>query len=389
MGNTFELGTSQQIFEFRGVDKFYFAEVTQDDADGYVTGTPVHIPVQEIGKSTDSASEAHYYDNKAMIVVNSESADTITLTIAPPSLDKLAQLIGKSFDATTGMLVDSPRQNKYYAIMYRTKGTDGGYRYVSRLKGQFNIPEETFQTENDGTDTNNTQITFTGIYTEHEFAKGVYDGSNWSPAGVKGIVVDARYGLADVSNFFDAIQTPDSIQVAPEPTGDIPVTGVSVTPTAGSVTVAQTLTLTASVAPADATNKAVTWSSSSDSIATVSDEGVVTGVAEGDATITVTTEDGGFTATCNVTVEAATVAVTGVTVSPTSDSITVGETLTLTATVAPENATNKAVTWSTSEATVATVEDGVVTGVSAGNATITVTTEDGGFTATCDVTVTS
>ena len=163
---------------------------------------------------------------------------------------------------------------------------------------------------------------------------------------------------------------------------------MSVVPTAGSVTVGQTLTITASVAPADATNKAVTWSSSSDSIATVED-GVVTGVAEGDATITVTTEDGGFTATCDVTVEAATVAVTGVSVSPTSDSITIGEDLTLTATVEPENATNKTVTWSSSEATVATVEDGVVTGVSAGNATITVTTEDGGFTATCDVTVTS
>ena len=75
--------------------------------------------------------------------------------------------------------------------------------------------------------------------------------------------------------------------------------------------------------------------------------------------------------------------------SPTSDSIAVSETLTLTATVAPENATNKAVTWSTSEATVATVEDGVVTGVSAGTATITVTTVDGNFTDTCEVTVTS
>ena len=93
--------TYQQIFEFRGVDKFYFAEVTQDDANGYVCGTPIHIPVQEVGKATDSASEAHYYDNKAMIVVNSESADTITLTLAPPALDELAKLIGKSFDATT------------------------------------------------------------------------------------------------------------------------------------------------------------------------------------------------------------------------------------------------------------------------------------------------
>lgn len=205
--------TSQQIFEFRGVDNFYFAEVTKDDSTGYTCATPIHIPVQEIGKTTDSSSEAHYYDNKAMIVVNSESADTITLTLAPPALDKLATLIGKSFDAATGMMVDSPRQNKYFAIMYRTKGTDGGYRYVSRLKGQFNIPEETYQTENDGTDTNNTQIEFTGIYTEHEFTKGVYDGSTWSKSGAKGIVVDARYGLADVSTFFESVQTPDTITV--------------------------------------------------------------------------------------------------------------------------------------------------------------------------------
>ena len=372
--------TSQQIFEFRGVDKFYFAEVTKDDATGYETATPIHIPVQEIGKSTDSASEAHYYDNKAMIVVNSESADTIVLTIAPPALDKLAQLIGKSFDETTGMMVDSPRQNKYFAITYRTKGTDGGYRYVTRLKGQFNIPEETYQTENDGTDTNNTQITFTGIYTEYEFNKGVYDGTKWSKAGAKGIVVDARYGLADISTFFDAIQTPDSIQVAP-----IPVTGVTVSPTTGSIAVSETLTLTATVAPEDATNKAVTWSSSDDSIATVVD-GVVTGVAAGNATITVTTVDGSFTATCEITV---TTPVTGVTVSPTSDSIAVSETLTLTATVAPEDATNKAVTWSSSDDLIATVEDGVVTGVAAGDATITVTTVDGGFTATCEITVTT
>ena len=143
---------TQQTFEFRGVDKFYFAEVLKDDETGYECGTPVHIPVQEIGKSTDSASEAHYYDNKAMIVVNSESADTITLVVAPPALEKLAKLTGKSFDPTTGMMVDSPKNNKYFAIMYRTKGTDGNYRYVSRLKGQFGIPEETVATENDGTD---------------------------------------------------------------------------------------------------------------------------------------------------------------------------------------------------------------------------------------------
>lgn len=202
------------VFEFRGVDNFYFAEVLKDDANDYICGVPIHIPVQEIGKTTDSSSEAHYYDNKAMIVVNSESADTITLTIAPPDLKDLATIIGKSFDTTTGMMVDSPRQNKYFAIMYRTKGTDGKYRYVSRLKGQFNIPDETFATENDGTDTNNTEIEFTGIYTEHEFTKGMYVNGSWEASGVKGIVVDTRYGLANVSNFFTSVQTPDTVAIS-------------------------------------------------------------------------------------------------------------------------------------------------------------------------------
>ena len=291
--------TSQQIFEFRGVDNFYFAEITEDDANGYTCGTPIHIPVQEVGKAVDAASEAHYYDNKAMIVVNSESADTITLVLAPPALDKLAKLIGKSFDPTTGMMVDSPRQNKYFAIMYRTKGTDGGYRYVSRLKGQFNIPEETVQTENDGTDTSNTSIEFTGIYTEHEFNKGIYDGTSWQKAGVKGIVVDARYGLADVSNFFSAIQTPDSIQpIAPAPE----VTGIGVTPSTLNLTVDDTARLVATLAPEGATGT-VTWSvTSGDTYASVDEDGIVTALGEGTATITATCET--FTDTCTVTITA-------------------------------------------------------------------------------------
>jgi phi13 family phage major tail protein len=291
------MDTSQQIFEFRGVDNFYFAEVTKDDETGYTCGTPVHIPVQEVGKATDSSSEAHYYDNKAMIVVNSESADTITLVIAPPALDKLAALTGKSFDATTGMMVDSPRTNKYYAIMYRTKGTDGGYRYVSRLKGQFNIPDETSATEDDGTDTNNTSIEFTGIYTEHEFTKGKYNGSTWEKAGVKGIVVDARYGLADVSNFFSSVQTPDTIQASNPPA----VTGIGVAPSSLTLVEGDTAQLEATLFPAGATGT-ITWSSSADTYAEVDEDGVVTAIAEGSATITATCS--GKTDTCSVTVTA-------------------------------------------------------------------------------------
>lgn len=199
-------------FEFRGVDQFHIAKVTKDDKTGYVTDTPVYFqPVSEIGKSTDSSSEAHYYDNKALIIVTSESADSIQITMTVPTLKQLAELTGKSFDATTGMYVDGERRNDYYAISYRTKGTDGKYRYVSRLKGVFSIPEETVATENDGTDTNNIQVTFTGIYTNYEFNKGKYINGAWQKGSAKGIVVDERYNLVDFSTFFDEVKTPDNV----------------------------------------------------------------------------------------------------------------------------------------------------------------------------------
>lgn len=288
---------AQQVFEFRGVDNLYVAEVIKDDGTGYECSSPIHLaPVAEIGKTTDSASEAHYYDNKAMIVINSESADTITITMAPPELAKLAMIIGKSFDANTGMMVDSPRQNKYFAIMYRTKGTDGQYRYVSRLKGQFTIPEETAATENDGTDANNTSVTFTGIYTEYEFNKGIYNGSSWEKSGAKGIVVDTRYAAANVANFFGQVQTPDTI------TGGS-VTGIAVVPSTLSLTAGDTAQLQAILYPSGTTGT-VTWTSSNDDYATVTTAGLVEGVAAGTATITATCS--GKTDTCTVSVSAAT-----------------------------------------------------------------------------------
>jgi len=289
------------VFEFRGVDNLFFAEVLQDDENGFVCETPVKLaPVAEVGKTTDSSSEAHYYDNKAMIVINSEGADTITITVAPPELSIMAKLTGRTFDPVTGMLVDNVRENKYFAIMYRTKGTDGKYRYVSRLKGQFGIPDETSATENDGTDTNNIQLTFTGIYTEYEFTKGRYNTqtSTWEKGSAKGVVVDTRYGLADVSSFFGAVQTPDTVSAS----GTVNVTGVTLTPSTAALEVAEELQLTAVVAPASATDKTVSYVSDDTGVATVTAGGKVKGIAAGSAIITVTTTDGSFTDICAVTV---------------------------------------------------------------------------------------
>ena len=169
---------------------------------------------------------------------------------------------------------------------------------------------------------------------------------------------------------------------------EIKVTGVKLNKSETSLLVGGNETLTATVLPEDATNQNVTWKSDKPEIATVDANGKVTAVKVGEATITVTTEDGGKTATCKVTVKTATIAVTGVTLNKTATSLLVGGSETLTATVAPAEATNKKVIWKSDKPEIATVDaNGKVTAVKAGEATITVTTEDGGKTATCKVTV--
>lgn len=148
----------------------------------------------------------------------------------------------------------------------------------------------------------------------------------------------------------------------------------------------ETQTLKATVTPSNATDASVTWSSDNTSVATVSDAGQVTAVKAGDAKITVTTKDGAKTATCAVTVKAKIVSVQGVSIEPTSVEMLLGEKKTLVAKVTPENASNPSVTWSSSDASIATVsQNGEVEALKTGTVSITVKTADGGFEASCSV----
>ncbi len=178
-----------------------------------------------------------------------------------------------------------------------------------------------------------------------------------------------------------------SVSILPSPNR---VKGVSLNKTSLAMEVGDTYQLVATITPSNAANRNVTWTSSNSSIASVSSTGVVTAKAIGSTYITVTTQDGGYTATCLVTVTAKTVRVTGVTLNKTVHSMYVDDILQLVATILPTNATNQAVTWSSSNTTIATVDqNGLVTGKGAGVTYITVRTQDGGFTATCTVTVQS
>jgi uncharacterized protein YjdB len=169
----------------------------------------------------------------------------------------------------------------------------------------------------------------------------------------------------------------------------VSVTGVSIKPENVEVAKGASKSLTVTVSPGNATNKAVTWKSNNTNVVTVNSSGKVTGVTVGGPVkITVTTGDGGFTADCYVTVKPVTV--TGVKINKTSNNLSGGKTETLSATVLPDNATNKAVTWKSNDTSVATVDSSgrVTAQKKSGTAIITVTTDEGGHTAYCEVTVT-
>lgn len=208
-----------------------------------------------------------------------------------------------------------------------------------------------------------------------------------------GLVTAAANGTAII-----AVTTRDGGYVAlcevtvaiPEPV--IQVTGISLEPeTALLKGLGNKLSLNAVVMPENATDKTVTYRSSNPDAATVDEKGVVTAAGEGETVITAATNDGGFEAVCKVKVEIPdeNVNVTGVTLSQTDALLTKeNETLHLVPQILPENATNKMVQWNSSNTDAADVDDnGVVTAKANGESVITVTTEDGGFTAQCRVKV--
>lgn len=175
-----------------------------------------------------------------------------------------------------------------------------------------------------------------------------------------------------------------TVKQAGNPSATVAVESVSLDKTELTLEPSGTETLIATVAPENAMDKTVTWSTSNAEIATVAD-GKVTAVKEGEAIITA--KAGEKQATCKVTVKKGVVAVTSVTLNKDKLDLKKGEDETLVATVAPDDATDKTVTWTTSNASVATVVDGLVTAVEEGTATIQASAGD--KTAKCEVTVTA
>ena len=168
---------------------------------------------------------------------------------------------------------------------------------------------------------------------------------------------------------------------------EITVDSVFLDKSALTLEIGESYSLTATVLPADATNKDIEWTSTDTSVASV-DSGNVIGLSEGTTTITASSNNG-KTATCNVTVNKPApeiIEVTDVSLNKTTLILELGESETLTTTVSPANATEKSVTWISSAPSIAAVSNGTVTAKAAGTATVTVKTSNG-KTATCNVTI--
>lgn len=274
-----------KIYEYRGVEGLVAAPVTSDASGAITFGEVFEIAgVSEISKATDSQNEAHYYDNVAAVVISSTGADEITINASAIPLDVLANITGQSYTPSKGLFVEQERTPKYFALGYQTKDTNGNYYFVWRLKGTFNIPDQTNDTEDDGTGANGQTITFTGVSTIHKFTL--------TGKAAKAVTVDTSVNPVDAATFFGSVQTPDTINGAPT------VTGIGVSPSTLSLDVDDAAELEATLYPRGATGT-ITWTSSDTSVATVAD-GVVSAEAEGTATITATC--GGYSDTCTVTV---------------------------------------------------------------------------------------
>ena len=182
--------------EYRGIRGLVIAEITQDNTAGYVTGNWQELTgVQAVAKATNESSEAHYYDNQAAIVIDSEGNDEYTLTVSVLDKKTKALIEGTYYSETNGVLVSTPKVKKYFALGFIGEDTDGNEEFNIVYKGKFSGGNETYNTKNDGTDATGVEYTFTAIHTSFKDTLGGVKKS------VKSVQVEASEAVTEEKVF--------------------------------------------------------------------------------------------------------------------------------------------------------------------------------------------
>jgi hypothetical protein len=188
--------------EYRGCEHLVYAEIIADTAEKFETGPVKDLAgLATVGFSTEQASETKFYDNAAAFTVVGEGVETRTFGIDHLDLATLGEITGQYVDSNGALITGSDKgETKYFAVGYMTEVTTGVKTYKWALKGTFSIPEETNNTKNNGTDSNGTEITYTGIKTIHQFKNGG-----------RAVSVNLEDTGRDMSTWFETVQTPDTL----------------------------------------------------------------------------------------------------------------------------------------------------------------------------------
>jgi phi13 family phage major tail protein len=189
---------------YRGVENLVYAEVLVDTKDQFVTGEVKDLSeVAKIAKKIEQSMSTEHYSNRPLIIVRGMGGTNLEIVMTPPSLPTLAEITNQRIDTSHGALIEGgSTTEKYFALGYKYQGTDGGERYAWRLKGQFNIPDEEYNTKDNGTTTSNTTMTYASVDTVHKFSDGKSAG---------GVIVDSRLVNYGLDKFFNQVVTPDNM----------------------------------------------------------------------------------------------------------------------------------------------------------------------------------
>ena len=228
-----------------GLDNLYIAEVTADSAAAYTADTPAWLaPAAEASQEPSTAFQIQYADDQPYDVATSEGETKLALKITGLDLETLAMITGKVFDDTTGRMYDNGGIAPVMALGFRSKKSNGSYRYYWYLKGKFDMPKEAVATLADKPDPKTLDLSFTAIRTVYKFDLGDIDDS------VKRVIGDDDTAAFDDTGWFTQVQvpgvlTPSALAMSPSVPGD----GTSNI----SITANQTLTFNNAL-PADAAN---------------------------------------------------------------------------------------------------------------------------------------
>lgn len=155
--------------EYRGCRGLVVAEVTKDDASGYVTGMWTRLAgVQAITHAKTEDSEKHFYDNLAAVIVDAVEGDEVSLTVSIPANKTRAMIEGNDYDEVLDAIIRTGAKKKYFALGYIGAKDDGSEEVNILYKGKFTGGNKVLNTKDDGTTTTNMEYTYTAIHTANK-----------------------------------------------------------------------------------------------------------------------------------------------------------------------------------------------------------------------------